>query len=40
MEQSYMSGIEHGRNRGSGRALAALARVLRVDIEDLLAPER
>jgi DNA-binding XRE family transcriptional regulator len=38
--QSYVSEIEHGRKRGSVRALAALARALRVDIEDLLAPER
>jgi DNA-binding XRE family transcriptional regulator len=37
--QSYVSEIEHGRKRGSVRSLAALARVLRVDIEDLLAPE-
>ena len=38
--QSYVSEIEHGKKRGSVRALAALAKVLRVDIEDLLAPER
>jgi DNA-binding XRE family transcriptional regulator len=38
--QSYLSEIENGRKRGSVRALAALAKVLRVDIEDLLAPER
>ena len=37
--QSYVSEIEHGKKPGSVRALAALARVLRVDIEDLLAPE-
>jgi DNA-binding XRE family transcriptional regulator len=37
---SYVSEIEHGKKRGSVRALAALAQVLRVDIEDLLAPER
>lgn len=37
--QSYVSEIEHGRKRGSVRALAALARVLRVGIEDLLVPE-
>jgi DNA-binding XRE family transcriptional regulator len=37
--QSYVSEIEHGRKGGSVRSLAALARVLRVDIEDLLAPE-
>ena len=37
--QSYVSEIEHGRKRGSVRALAALAKALRVDIEDLLAPE-
>ena len=37
---SYVSEIEHGKKRGSVRALAALAKVLRVDIEDLLAPER
>jgi DNA-binding XRE family transcriptional regulator len=36
--QSYVSEIEHGRKRGSVRALAALAKALRVDIEDLLAP--
>jgi DNA-binding XRE family transcriptional regulator len=38
--QSYVSEIEHGRKRGSVRVLAALAKALRVDIEDLLAPER
>jgi DNA-binding XRE family transcriptional regulator len=38
--QSYVSEIEHGRKRGSVRALAALSKALRVDIEDLLAPER
>ena len=38
--QSYLSEIENGRKRGSVRALAALAKVLRVAIEDLLAPER
>jgi DNA-binding XRE family transcriptional regulator len=38
--QSYLSEIEHCKKRGSVRALAALAKVLRVDIEDLLAPER
>ena len=38
--QSYLSEIENGKKRGSVRALAALAKVLRVDIEDLLAPER
>ncbi|MGH6792517.1 MAG: helix-turn-helix domain-containing protein [Methyloceanibacter sp.] len=38
--QSYLSEIENGRKRGSVRALAALAKALRVDIEDLLAPER
>jgi DNA-binding Xre family transcriptional regulator len=37
---SYVSEIENGRKRGSVRALAALAKALRVDIEDLLAPER
>jgi transcriptional regulator with XRE-family HTH domain len=37
--QSYVSEIEHGRKRGSVRALAALAKPLRVDIEDLLAPK-
>jgi DNA-binding XRE family transcriptional regulator len=36
--QSYVSEIEHGRKRGSVRALAALAKALRVDIEDLLPP--
>lgn len=36
--QSYVSEIEHGRKRGSVRALAALAKALRVEIEDLLAP--
>jgi len=38
--QSYVSEIEHGRKRGSVRALAAFAKALRVDIEDVLAPER
>jgi DNA-binding XRE family transcriptional regulator len=38
--QSCVSEIEHVKKRGSVRALAALAKVLRVDIEDLLAPER
>jgi DNA-binding XRE family transcriptional regulator len=38
--QSYVSEIENGKKRGSVRALAALAKALRVDIEDLLAPER
>lgn len=38
--QSYLSEIENGKKRGSVRALAALAKALRVDIEDLLAPER
>ena len=37
--QSYLSAIENGKKRGSVRALAALAKALRVDIEDLLAPE-
>jgi transcriptional regulator with XRE-family HTH domain len=37
---SYVSEIEHGKKRGSVRALAALAKALRVDIEDLLVPER
>jgi DNA-binding XRE family transcriptional regulator len=37
--QSYLSEIENGKKRGSVRALAALAKALRVDIEDLLAPE-
>jgi DNA-binding XRE family transcriptional regulator len=37
--QSYVSEIEHGRKRGSVRALAALAKALGVDIEDLLAPK-
>jgi DNA-binding XRE family transcriptional regulator len=37
--QSYLPEIENGRKRGSVRALAALAKALRVDIEDLLAPE-
>ena len=38
--QSYVSEIEHGRKRGSVRALAAIAKALRVDIEDLLPPAR
>ena len=38
--QSYLSEIESGKKRGSVRALAALGKVLRVDIEDLLVPER
>jgi hypothetical protein len=37
---SYVSEIEHGKKRGSVRALAALAKALRVDIKDLLAPQR
>ena len=37
---SYVSEIENGKKRGSVRALAALAKVLRVRIEDLLAPDR
>ncbi len=37
---SYVSEIENGKKRGSVRALAALAKVLRVNIEDLLAPDR
>ena len=37
--QSYVSEIENRKKRGSVRALAALAKVLHVDIEDLLAPE-
>jgi DNA-binding XRE family transcriptional regulator len=36
---SYVSEIEHGKKRGSVRALAALAKALRVNIEDLLAPD-
>jgi hypothetical protein len=35
---SYLSEIEAGRKPGSARALAAIAEVLRVDIEDLLLP--
>jgi len=38
--QSYLSEIENGKKRGSVRALASLGKVLRVDIEDLLVPER
>ena len=38
--QSYVSEIEHSKKRGSVRTLAALAKVLRVDLEDLLVPER
>jgi DNA-binding Xre family transcriptional regulator len=38
--QSYVSEIENAKKRGSVRALAALAKALSVDIEDLLAPER
>ena len=38
--QSYVSEIEHGRKPGSVRALAALAKALRVDVEDLLVPVR
>jgi transcriptional regulator with XRE-family HTH domain len=38
--QSYLSEIENGKKHGSVRALAALGKVLRVDVEDLLAPER
>jgi DNA-binding XRE family transcriptional regulator len=37
---SYLSEIEAGKKPGSTRAMAAIARVLRVDIEDLLVPER
>jgi hypothetical protein len=37
--QSYVSEVEHGKKPGSVRALAALAEVLRGDIEDLLAPK-
>ena len=33
---SYLSEIENGKKPGSARALAAIAKVLRVDIEDLL----
>jgi hypothetical protein len=38
--QSYLSEIEAGKKPGSTRALAAVAKALRVDIEDLLAPAR
>ena len=37
---SYLSEIEAGRKPGSTRALAALARTLRVTLEDLLPIER
>jgi DNA-binding Xre family transcriptional regulator len=37
--QSYLSEIETGKKPGSTRALAAIARALRVDIEDLLLAE-
>jgi DNA-binding XRE family transcriptional regulator len=37
---SYLSEIEAGRKPGSTRALAALAKILRVAIEDLLPPDR
>ncbi len=37
---SYLSEIEAGKKPGSTRALAALAKTLRVAIEDLLAIER
>ena len=36
---SYLSEIETGKKPGSTRALAGLAKALRVDIEDLLTPE-
>jgi DNA-binding XRE family transcriptional regulator len=36
---SYLSEIETGKKPGSARALAGLAKALRVDIEDLLTPE-
>lgn len=38
--QSYVSEVENGKKPGSVRALSTLAKALRVDIEDLLAPER
>jgi hypothetical protein len=38
--QSYLSEIEAGKKPGSVRALAAIAKALRIDIEDLLIPER
>jgi hypothetical protein len=38
--QSYLSEIEAGKKPGSARALAAIAKALRVDIEDLLIPEQ
>jgi transcriptional regulator with XRE-family HTH domain len=37
--QSYLSEIEAGKKPGSARALAAIAKVLRVDVEDLLIAE-
>jgi hypothetical protein len=37
---SYLSASEAGRKSGSTRALAAIARTLRVAINDLLATER
>ncbi|MGH6916927.1 MAG: helix-turn-helix domain-containing protein [Geminicoccaceae bacterium] len=37
---SYLSEIEAGKKPGSTKALAALAKALRVSIEDLLAPKR
>jgi transcriptional regulator with XRE-family HTH domain len=37
---SYLSEIEAGKKPGSTRALAALAKTLRVAIEDLLPVER
>jgi DNA-binding XRE family transcriptional regulator len=37
---SYLSEIEAGRKPGSARALATLAKTLRIAIEDLLPPER
>jgi DNA-binding Xre family transcriptional regulator len=36
LTQSYLSEIETGKKPGSARALAAIAKALRVDIEDLL----
>lgn len=36
---SYLSEIEAGKKPGSAKALAALAKTLRVSIEDLLAPK-
>jgi DNA-binding XRE family transcriptional regulator len=38
--QGYLSEIEAGKKPGSVRALAAIAKTLRIDIEDLLLPER